>query len=132
MTPYVPTASLAVDFRQGVFGPWSKAARFEPEFVAFLAIPAIGWFLSEVIAKVVDRVLAGRRRRAGPGGHRRGRHAAGAVRGARDGDRDSDRRGRRGCGPPAAAADGAVDARGPAGVAEGQIGAVRADSRCAG
>ncbi|MEU7565791.1 hypothetical protein AB0A99_07185 [Streptomyces fradiae] len=59
MTPYVPTTtvSLAVDFQQGVSDAWSKVAQFVPKFVAFLVILAIGWFLSKVIAKVVDRVL---------------------------------------------------------------------------
>ncbi|MDT9682625.1 hypothetical protein RND61_11175 [Streptomyces sp. TRM76323] len=57
MTQYPSTTVLAVDFQQGVTDAWSKVAQFVPKFVAFLVILAIGWFVSKVIAKVVDRVL---------------------------------------------------------------------------
>ncbi|MFJ8696422.1 mechanosensitive ion channel family protein [Streptomyces roseolilacinus] len=57
MTQYLPTASLAVEFQRGIADAWSKVAQFVPKFVAFLVILAIGWFVSKIIAKVVDRVL---------------------------------------------------------------------------
>ncbi|MEU2180581.1 mechanosensitive ion channel family protein [Streptomyces thermolilacinus] len=57
MTQYVSTTSLAVDFQQGLTDAWSKVATFVPKFIAFLVILAIGWFVSKIIAKVVDRIL---------------------------------------------------------------------------
>ncbi|CAL9505003.1 mechanosensitive ion channel family protein [Streptomyces sp. enrichment culture] len=50
-------AHLAVDFTQGLNDAWSKIATFVPKLVAFLVILAIGWFVSKMIARVLDRVL---------------------------------------------------------------------------
>jgi hypothetical protein len=49
--------SLAIDFTQGLDDAWSKIATFVPKLVAFLIILAIGWFVSKLIARVLDRVL---------------------------------------------------------------------------
>ncbi|GGQ12970.1 mechanosensitive ion channel family protein [Streptomyces roseolilacinus] len=57
MTQHLPTTGLAVEFQQGITDAWSKVAQFVPKFVAFLVILAVGWFISKIIAKVVDRVL---------------------------------------------------------------------------
>ncbi|WP_175410529.1 hypothetical protein [Streptomyces sp. TRM64462] len=58
MPQHVTTVTtLAVDFQQGLTDAWSRVAQFVPKLVAFLVILAIGWFVSKVIAKVVDRVL---------------------------------------------------------------------------
>ncbi|GAA4909571.1 hypothetical protein ACFPM3_11785 [Streptomyces coeruleoprunus] len=58
MSQHVTTATaLAVDFQQGISDAWSKVAQFVPKFVAFLVILAIGWFVSKLIAKALDRVL---------------------------------------------------------------------------
>ncbi|MFF8383996.1 mechanosensitive ion channel family protein [Streptomyces kanasensis] len=57
MSQNVSTATLAVDFQQGISDAWSKVAQFVPKFIAFLVILAIGWIVSKLIAKVVDKVL---------------------------------------------------------------------------
>ncbi|MFJ2775139.1 hypothetical protein [Kitasatospora sp. NPDC087315] len=49
--------ALSVDFGSGFTEAWSKVAKFIPQFLAFLAILVIGWFVAKVIAKVLDRVL---------------------------------------------------------------------------
>ncbi|GGV55892.1 hypothetical protein GCM10010277_56560 [Streptomyces longisporoflavus] len=49
--------SLSVDFTQGLNDAWSKVATFVPKLIGFLVVLAIGWFVSKMIAKVLDRVL---------------------------------------------------------------------------
>ncbi|MFI6336015.1 hypothetical protein [Streptomyces sp. NPDC050535] len=49
--------TLSVDFTQGLNDAWSKVATFVPQLIGFLVILAIGWFVSKLIAKVLDRVL---------------------------------------------------------------------------
>ncbi|MHC5902605.1 mechanosensitive ion channel family protein [Streptomyces sp. S6] len=51
------TTTLAVNFTQGLNDAWSKVAQFVPKLVGFLVILAIGWFVSKMIARVLDRVL---------------------------------------------------------------------------
>jgi len=53
----VPEANLAINFTQGLNDAWSKVAQFVPKLVGFLIILAIGWFVSKMIARVLDRVL---------------------------------------------------------------------------
>ncbi|MFG2370109.1 hypothetical protein ACGFY9_01350 [Streptomyces sp. NPDC048504] len=53
----VPEATLAINFTQGLNDAWSKVAQFVPKLVGFLVILAIGWFVSKMIARVLDRVL---------------------------------------------------------------------------
>ncbi|MFF1393020.1 hypothetical protein ACFVZD_04250 [Streptomyces sp. NPDC058287] len=48
---------LAVDFTGGLDDAWSKIAQFVPKLVGFVIVLAIGWFLSKLIARVLDRVL---------------------------------------------------------------------------
>ncbi|MFJ6382827.1 hypothetical protein ACIQI7_22845 [Kitasatospora sp. NPDC092039] len=49
--------ALSVDFGSGFTEAWSKIAKVIPQFIAFLAILVIGWFVAKAIAKVLDRVL---------------------------------------------------------------------------
>ncbi|MEZ0093810.1 hypothetical protein [Streptacidiphilus sp. EB129] len=49
--------ALSVNFGQGFSNAWSKVATFIPQFLAFLAILAIGWFVARLIARVLDRLL---------------------------------------------------------------------------
>ncbi|MEV8320837.1 hypothetical protein AB0Q95_42470 [Streptomyces sp. NPDC059900] len=49
--------SLSVDFTQGLNDAWSKVATFVPKLIGFLVVLAIGWFVSKMIAKLLDRVL---------------------------------------------------------------------------
>ncbi|MFI6156274.1 hypothetical protein ACIBCA_26725 [Kitasatospora sp. NPDC051170] len=49
--------ALSVDFGSGFTEAWNKIAKFIPQFIAFLAILVIGWFVAKAIAKVLDRVL---------------------------------------------------------------------------
>ncbi|MDH6707907.1 hypothetical protein P3T27_004644 [Kitasatospora sp. MAA19] len=49
--------ALSVDFGSGFTDAWSKIAKFIPQFIAFLAILVIGWFVAKAVAKVLDRVL---------------------------------------------------------------------------
>lgn len=49
--------TLAVNFTQGLDDAWSKIAQFVPKLLGFLVILAIGWFVSKLIARVLDRVL---------------------------------------------------------------------------
>ncbi len=49
--------TLAVDFQQGVSDAWSKVAQFVPKLAGFLVIMLVGWFVSKMIARVLDRVL---------------------------------------------------------------------------
>ncbi|WP_444545544.1 mechanosensitive ion channel family protein, partial [Streptomyces lacrimifluminis] len=51
------STGLAIDFTQGLDDAWAKIATFVPKLVAFLIILAIGWFVSKLIARVLDRVL---------------------------------------------------------------------------
>ncbi|MET8981264.1 hypothetical protein ABZX85_37285 [Streptomyces sp. NPDC004539] len=51
------TTTLAINFTQGLNDAWSKVAQFVPKLVGFLVILAIGWFVSKMIARVLDRVL---------------------------------------------------------------------------
>jgi hypothetical protein len=48
---------LAVEFQQGISDAWSKVAQFVPKLAGFLVILLVGWFVSKMIAKVLDRVL---------------------------------------------------------------------------
>ncbi|MDI3423470.1 mechanosensitive ion channel family protein [Streptomyces luteolus] len=48
---------LAVNFTQGLDDAWSKIAQFVPKLIGFLVILAIGWFVSRLIVRVLDRVL---------------------------------------------------------------------------
>ncbi|MCT9075045.1 mechanosensitive ion channel family protein [Streptomyces fulvoviolaceus] len=50
-------STLSIDFTQGLDDAWSKVAQFVPKLVGFLVILAIGWFVSKMIARVLDRVL---------------------------------------------------------------------------
>lgn len=64
----IPLAS--VNFSQGLTDAWSAVARFIPKFVGFLVILLIGWIISRLLAKALDRVLrkAGFERMAQRGG----------------------------------------------------------------
>lgn len=46
-----------VSWSQGVEDAWSNVARFVPQFIGFLLILLIGWFVAKAIARIVDRVL---------------------------------------------------------------------------
>jgi hypothetical protein len=54
MSHYV---SISVDFTSGLNDAWSKVAQFVPKLIGFLVVLAIGWFVSKMIARVLDRVL---------------------------------------------------------------------------
>lgn len=54
MSQYI---SLSVDFTQGLNDAWSKVAQFVPKLIGFLIVMAIGWFVSKLITRVLDRVL---------------------------------------------------------------------------
>ncbi|RKT12316.1 putative transporter (transmembrane protein) [Streptomyces sp. 1114.5] len=49
--------ALSVDFGSGFTQAWSKIAKVIPQFIAFLAILVIGWFVAKAIARLLDRVL---------------------------------------------------------------------------
>ncbi|MGW1211605.1 membrane protein [Streptomyces sp. NPDC002499] len=49
--------TLSIDFTQGLNDAWSKVAQFVPKLIGFLVVLAIGWFISKMIARVLDRVL---------------------------------------------------------------------------
>ncbi|MFJ9775095.1 hypothetical protein ACIRVF_28255 [Kitasatospora sp. NPDC101157] len=49
--------ALSVDFGSGFTQAWSKIAKVIPQFIAFLVILVIGWFVAKAIAGVLDRVL---------------------------------------------------------------------------
>jgi hypothetical protein len=49
--------TLSINFTQGLNDAWSKVAQFVPKLIGFLVILAIGWFVSKLIARVLDRVL---------------------------------------------------------------------------
>jgi hypothetical protein len=58
MTPLTPSANaLAIDFTGGLNDAWSKVAQFVPKLIGFLVVLVIGWFVSKLIARVLDRVL---------------------------------------------------------------------------
>ncbi|MFD3517460.1 hypothetical protein [Streptomyces sp. NPDC058657] len=56
LSPHEDTA-LAVEFQQGISDAWSKVAQFVPKLAGFLVILLVGWFVSKMIAKVLDKVL---------------------------------------------------------------------------
>ncbi|NBE55076.1 mechanosensitive ion channel family protein [Streptomyces boluensis] len=49
--------TLAVNFTQGLNDAWSKIAQFVPKLLGFLVVLAIGWLVSKLIVRVLDRVL---------------------------------------------------------------------------
>ncbi|MFH8465207.1 hypothetical protein [Streptomyces sp. NPDC017991] len=49
--------TLAINFTQGLDDAWSKIATFVPKLIGFLVILVIGWIISKMIARVLDRVL---------------------------------------------------------------------------
>ncbi|MFF4818976.1 hypothetical protein ACFY2K_30855 [Kitasatospora sp. NPDC001309] len=49
--------ALSVDFGSGFTQAWGKIAKVVPQFIAFLVILAIGWFVAKAIARILDRVL---------------------------------------------------------------------------
>lgn len=49
--------TLSINFTQGLNDAWSKVAQFVPKLVGFLVILVIGWFVSKLLARVLDRVL---------------------------------------------------------------------------
>ncbi|MDX3545095.1 hypothetical protein PV729_23940 [Streptomyces europaeiscabiei] len=51
------SVDVSVDFTQGLNDAWSKVAQFVPQLLAFLAVLVVGWFVSKLIARVLDRVL---------------------------------------------------------------------------
>ncbi|MET7514598.1 hypothetical protein ABZS88_14215 [Streptomyces sp. NPDC005480] len=57
MPKLTDTTPLAVDFTGGLNDAWSKVAQFVPKLVGFVIVLAIGWFISKMIARVLDRVL---------------------------------------------------------------------------
>ncbi|RVU27372.1 hypothetical protein EOT10_09405 [Streptomyces antnestii] len=57
MPQLTDSSTLAVNFTQGLNDAWSKVAQFVPKLVGFLVVLAIGWFISKVIVRVLDRVL---------------------------------------------------------------------------
>lgn len=64
----IPEASI--NFSSGLTDAWSTVARIVPKFVAFLVILAIGWFISRLLARALDKLLrkAGFERMAERGG----------------------------------------------------------------
>jgi hypothetical protein len=46
-----------MDFGQGLTDAWRAVATFVPKLAAFLAILLIGWIISKMLAKLVDKVL---------------------------------------------------------------------------
>ncbi|MDX3281464.1 mechanosensitive ion channel family protein [Streptomyces scabiei] len=51
------SVDLSVDFARGLNDAWSKVAQFVPQLAAFLVVLAVGWFVSKLIARVLDRLL---------------------------------------------------------------------------
>ncbi|MDX3671800.1 hypothetical protein PV733_09790 [Streptomyces europaeiscabiei] len=51
------SVDVSVDFTQGLNDAWSKVAQFVPQLLAFLVILVVGWFVSKLIARVLDRAL---------------------------------------------------------------------------
>ncbi|MFH8564807.1 hypothetical protein [Streptomyces sp. NPDC017988] len=49
--------TLSVNFTQGLNDAWSKVAQFVPKLVGFLVILVIGWMVSKLITRVLDRVM---------------------------------------------------------------------------
>ncbi|MFJ2608783.1 hypothetical protein ACIO13_27960 [Streptomyces sp. NPDC087425] len=49
--------TLSINFTSGLNDAWSKVAQFVPKLIGFLVVLAIGWFVSKLIARVLDRVL---------------------------------------------------------------------------
>jgi hypothetical protein len=53
-----PVAIVAeIDYQSGIEDAWSKVATFVPQFLAFLVVLIIGYFVAKAIAKVLDTVL---------------------------------------------------------------------------
>lgn len=48
---------LAIEWSQGIEDAWSDVASFVPEFLAFLVVLIVGWFVAKAIAKIADRLL---------------------------------------------------------------------------
>jgi hypothetical protein len=46
-----------IDYQGGIEDAWSKVATFVPQFLAFLVILIVGYFIAKAIAKVLDAVL---------------------------------------------------------------------------
>ena len=46
-----------IDYQSGIEDAWSKVATFVPQFLAFLVILIIGYFVAKAITKVLDAVL---------------------------------------------------------------------------
>jgi hypothetical protein len=46
-----------IDLRSGIEDAWSEVATFVPQFLAFLVVLIIGYFVAKAIAKVLDAVL---------------------------------------------------------------------------
>jgi hypothetical protein len=46
-----------IDFGAGIEDAWSKVATFVPQFLAFLVVLIIGYFVAKAIAKVLDSIL---------------------------------------------------------------------------
>lgn len=49
--------TLAVEIQQGISDAWSKVAQFVPKLAGFLVILLVGWFISKMISRVLDKVL---------------------------------------------------------------------------
>jgi hypothetical protein len=47
----------SINFSQGLSNAWSNVAQIVPKFIGFLAILVIGWFISRLLTRVLDRVL---------------------------------------------------------------------------
>lgn len=48
---------LAVEFSRGIEDAWSSIARFVPQFIGFLLILGIGYFVAKAISRILDKVL---------------------------------------------------------------------------
>ncbi|MFD7301880.1 hypothetical protein ACFV83_13275 [Streptomyces pharetrae] len=49
--------TLSVEWTEGLDDAWSRIVTFVPKLIGFLVILAIGWAISKMIARVLDRVL---------------------------------------------------------------------------
>src|SRR5215211_1316697 len=47
----------AIEWGNGIEAAWSKVATFVPQFLAFLAILIIGYFVATALTRVLDAVL---------------------------------------------------------------------------
>jgi hypothetical protein len=48
---------LAIDIEAGLSEAWERIATFVPKLLGFLAILLIGYFIAQIVARVVDRLL---------------------------------------------------------------------------